>query len=152
MVLDAESTGLVTNLNADKVDGQDAHEFVTGPGKIFRAAVEAFASGGIYDVGYINDFWYVGYFCPADAANNGFVRFFNWTNAPAVLFVDQGLADPSFEDFPYPGGKDIAANRNGEWIHIQLYSPSKGIADIEIFSAHRANTCHVQLLATMSTP
>jgi hypothetical protein len=134
------------------LDGQDAHSFVSGPGKVVRAAVEAFASGGVYQVGIVDDFWEVNYFCPSDASTNGFVRFFNRTNSADVLFVDNGGPDPSFEEFVYPAGKDIAANKSGEWIHLQLFSPTKGIADIDVFSAHRTNTCHIQLLAVMSTP
>ena len=152
MTLDAESTGKVQYLNADQVDGLDAHSFVTGPGKIVSGAWDAFQSGGFYDMAIVNDFWQVVYFCPNNSNDNGIVRFFNRTNSADLLFYDNGGPDPAFQPFTYPAGIDIAASRTGEWVHLQLYSPTKGIADIDVFSVHRGQECHVQVMAVMSTP
>ena len=152
ITLDPESTGVVTHLNADKLDGLDAHSFVTGPGKIVSAVRDAFQSGGFYDIGIVDDFWQVVYYCPPNSTENGIVRFFNRTNSADLLFYDNGGPDPAFEPFTYPDGIDIPASRTGEWIHLQLFSPTKGIADIEVFSVHRGSECHVQVMAVMSTP
>jgi hypothetical protein len=92
----------------------------------------------------------VTYFCPSNANDNGIVRLFNRTNSADLLFADQGGADPIFETFTYPAGKDLVASKTGEWTHYQLLSPTKGIADIDVFSVHRGQECHIQLVAVMS--
>ena len=154
MVLDTDGTGRIQYLNADMVDGKHASEFVGGPGRIRSIGFGAGGSGGFYDIYTVADFWRFAYFCPDDVNTNGVVRLFNLSTGGEELFVDQGGTTPYHRHFPTLDGQDFAAFSGGEWTHLQIFSPIKGIADVDIFSVHRpgSDDCHIQLIDVTSGP
>lgn len=157
ILLDAESTGRVQYLNADRLDGFDSSQLVHGKGVVTRNAI-ALGAGDISPVlvGGASDsdiYWGIGYVCPATLTQNGSYRFLaNPGNGNVNLFIDQGLADPEF--LSWPSGVELTrpTNAAGEWVHIQVQSGLGWIADIDMFSVHRASDCHVQGVAITTLP
>ena len=71
---------------------------------------------------------------------------------PLNLFIDQGLSDPEYVVLPNNVEITRPANKSGEWVHLQMQSPAGWIADIDMFSVHRANDCHIQSVALTTLP
>ena len=155
IVLDAESTGKVVNLNADMLDGKDASQFISGKGAVTSYAI-ALSPGGISPViwGPTNDApeWSIGYVCPSNLATNGTYRILANFPGPLNLFIDQGLSDPEYVVLPNNVEITRPTNKSGEWVHMQMQSPAGWIADIDMFSVHRANDCHIQSMAVTTLP
>jgi hypothetical protein len=155
ILLDAESTGKVVNLNADMLDGRDATQFINGKGAVTSYAI-ALSAGGISPViwGPTNDApeWSIGYVCPSNLATNGTIRILANFPGPLNLFLDQGLSDPEYIVLPNNVEITRPTNKSGEWVHMQMQSPAGWIADIDLFSVHRANDCHIQSVALTTLP
>jgi hypothetical protein len=155
IVLDAESTGKVVNLNADMLDGKDASQFVSGKAAVTSYAI-ALSPGGISPViwGPTNDSpeWSIGYVCPSNLATNGTIRILANFPGPLNLFLDQGLSDPEYIVLPNNVEITRPTNKSGEWVHMQMQSPAGWIADIDLFSVHRQNDCHIQSMAVTTLP
>jgi len=155
ILLDAESTGRVQFLNADMIDGKDSSQFVAGRASVTSYAI-ALAPGGISPViwGPNGDSpeWSLGYVCPSNLATNGTLRILANYPGPLNLFFDQGLQDPEYIVLPNNVEITRPMNKTGEWVHMQMQSPAGWIADIDLFSVHRANDCHIQSVATTTLP
>jgi hypothetical protein len=155
IVLDAESTGKVVYLNADMLDGKNSTQFIGGNGSVTQYAI-ALSPGGISPViwGPTNDApeWSIGYVCPSNLATNGTYRILANYPGPLNLFIDQGLSDPEYVVLPNNVEITRPANKSGEWVHMQMQSPAGWIADIDMFSVHRANDCHIQAVALTTFP
>jgi hypothetical protein len=155
ILLDAESTGKVAHLNADMLDGKDSTQFIGGTGAVVSRAV-AMGPGDISVVVFgptADDVrWQVAYVCPSNLSDNGTYRILANFPGPLNLFFDQGLADPEYIVLPNNVEITRPANKSGEWAHLQMQSPAGWIADIDVFSVHRANDCHAQGLAVTSLP
>ena len=156
MVLDSESTGRVVHLNADMLDGKDSSQFLAGKGAVTRYAI-ALGPGGISPViwGPTDEApeWSIGYVCPNNPqATNGTYRILANFPGPLNLFIDQGLSDPEYVVLPNNVEITRPTNKSGEWVHMSMQSPAGWIADIDMFSVHRANDCHIQSVAVTTLP
>jgi hypothetical protein len=155
IVLDAESTGKVVNLNADMLDGKDASQFVAGKAAVTSNAT-ALGPGGISPVIWgptsTAPEWSIGYVCPSDLNTNGTIRILANFPGPLNLFFDQGLQDPEYIVLPNNVEITRAMNKSGEWVHMQMQSPAGWIADIDLFSVHRQTDCHIQSVAVTTLP
>jgi len=155
ILLDAESTGKVAHLNADMLDGKDSTEFIGGKGAVVSRAV-AMGPGGVSVVLFgpsASDVrWQIAYVCPNNLADNGTYRILANFPGPLNLFFDEGGADPEYIALPNNVEITRPANKAGEWAHLQMQSPDGWIADIDVFSVHRATDCHAQGLAVTSFP
>ncbi len=155
IVLDPESTGKVQYLNADMLDGKDSSQFIGGKGTVTSYAI-ALGPGGISPViwGPTNDApeWSIGYVCPNNLATNGTIRILANFPGPLNLFLDQGLSDPEYIVLPNNVEITRPTNKSGEWVHMQMQSPAGWIADIDLFSVHRQNDCHIQSMAVTTLP
>jgi hypothetical protein len=146
-----------TAANSDQLNGMDSSQFVSGKAHVSGSAF-ALCAGCISPVlwGGATDtdiYWGIGYVCPETLTQNGSYRFLaNPGNGNVNLFIDQGLADPEF--LSWPSGVELTrpTNASGEWVHIQVQSGLGWIADIDMFSVHRATDCHVQGVATTKLP
>ena len=155
ILLDPESTGRVQYLNADMIDGKDSSQFVAGRASVTSYAI-ALSPGGISPViwGPNGDApeWSLGYVCPSNLATNGTLRILANHPGPLNLFFDQGLQDPEYIVLPNNIEITRAMNKTGEWVHMQMQSPAGWIADIDLFSVHRASDCHIQSVAVTTLP
>ena len=155
ILLDAESTGKVDHLNADMLDGKDSTQFIGGKGSVTKFAI-ALGAGGISPVIWgptdAAPEWSIGYVCPANLSDNGSYRVLANFPGPLNLFIDQGLSDPEYVVLPNNVEITRPANKSGEWVHIQMQSPAGWIADVDMFSVHRASDCHIQAVALTTLP
>jgi hypothetical protein len=147
------SDKMVTNLNADKIDGKEASEFVQGNGRVMDGAA-ALCPGCSSSVILHNQspFIDIEYECPSDLTSNGTLVIYAFGTETLNMFSDNGLADPNAyrrlipgvddEGNPEPAEYSQPAAANGE--HITFQVQGAGMATIEVFSVHRSGDCHVQ--------
>jgi hypothetical protein len=149
--LDVSSSQRVDNLNADMVDGVHASGFMTGPGRVIRGAIALQPLNGFnFTVMQDDPFFRIGYACPDPVGNQGVFRLNNRTGEQINVFIDNGGTNPEYLQMSAGQVADRFANAAGEYVHIQIHSPTQGIADISLWTVHRATDCHAQALATIS--
>jgi hypothetical protein len=149
--LDVSSSAKVDNLNADMLDGVDSGGFVRGPGEVRRGAIALTPLNGVnFTVLQVDDFFRIGYLCPDPVSNNGVFRLNNRTGEPINVFFDNGGITPEYVQMAAGNVADRFAHGPGEHVSIQIHSPSRGIANIELYSVHRASDCHIQAHATIA--
>jgi hypothetical protein len=166
--------GKATNLNADKLDGQDATAFLPSAGKATDADrldgidSSAFARGpgqivhGALAIGAGSDGWKevlettqpyftIAYTCPADLNATGILVLMNDSPELVNVFIDNGGTNPVYLQLTATGGHgDQPAAAAGEHFTVQVQGSYVGT--FEIFSAHRpaSNDCHVQVQAVLT--
>lgn len=149
--LDVSSSAKVDNLNADMLDGVDSGAFMRGPGEVRRGAIALAPLNGFnFTVLQVDDFLRVGYACPDPLTNNGVFRLNNRTGEQINVFMDNGGVTPEYVQIAAGNVADRFALAAGEHVSIQIHSPSRGIANIELYSVHRASDCHIQAHAVVA--
>jgi hypothetical protein len=137
--------------DSDLLDGMDSSALMTGPGKVRGAAIALSPFNGVnFTVMEEAGFFRIGYLCPDPPSGNGVFRLNNRTGETINVFMDNGGTNPEYVQLAAGAVADRAANAAGEWSQFQIHSPSQGIADISMFSVHRASDCHIQAQATIA--
>ena len=83
---------------------------------------------------------------------NDFIRFTNRTAATMSFFSESGQENPSYHTLGPDGDVVIETLKAGDSLHIQAEAPGFGVVTIEVASVQRANDCHVQAQAVLTTP
>jgi hypothetical protein len=144
------SSTLVSGFNADKLDGLHATDFVQGTGRIMRGRtnMSPFTSNALL---FLPGFFRFEYNCPEDLTEPGVLAITNVSTQELDMFIDHGGATPEYTLIPSGATSERPAAAAGDRIQIQLAGAFVGVADISLFSVHRASDCHVQGIASVAT-
>jgi hypothetical protein len=150
--LQVNSAARIAHLNSDLLDGMDSHQFVHGNGSILQETEDlAYNTADILlDV---PGFFQIQAGCPVNQPDAGAFLVVNKSGAAFDAFIDHEGAAPDYTVIPDDGWElrsDTGSNEDA--VHVQVASPSKGVADINLFIVHRGSDCHYQVLATIAGP
>jgi hypothetical protein len=138
-----ECTGCVT-------PGDISTEFVQGAGKAAGQAI-AEAPGKTNILGpALLGFLHLSYACPSTLSNNGKLLIYNDSGSAANIFVEDGGANPTYYQIAAGASVVRPASATGDSFHIQAQG-ALGVMTIEVATVHRANDCHAQAQALLTS-
>ena len=144
--------------DADKLDGIDSTELLGGNGQAVANAISLPVSDTtsapttpVLGAGPSGNQLTIDAGCNS-VQGTDFIRFNNRTPATMDLFSESGGDNPIYHTLA-PGGDVVFETlKAGDSFHIQAQAPGFGVATIEVATVHRANDCHVQAQALLTTP